>query len=235
MKRIVDFVVGAVLVPFGSYCLYVGVIWLYGSASRLADSNLTPDQSTRVLMFLVGSFLWVAAGYFLLARAWTRLKRALRPPAPDPVAPIAESVASAPTIVPANAQTAPVEEPPARAAAPQPAAPAVLLALSRGDQAALLKASGGAAVLGRSLESCIVVASLHVSRAHARIEWDESGAPCLVNLGQAGTSVRNKGESAYRVFEGRFTLAGEGTIALAADGAEAEERGDVVSFQVNSP
>ncbi len=223
MKRVGNILVGLILLPFGAFFIVAGTFRVFHAAMAMADGRLEGTQASEALLALLIGLLWVAPGYWAGSSGWNRLKRGIWPVAEAPATPpIAATVPEPAAIVPAL-----------RAARPESARTlAAVLTLDHKGQVALLTADSGEAVLGRGSECRVIVNSKHVSRAHARIVWDPTGAPCLVNLGQLGTSVCAKGESHYRPCDPQLRLEGEGTIALSSDGADAASRGDVVSFAV---
>ena len=213
MKRVFDGLFGLVLLAFGAVFIAGGVLRFYQHAKLMTLPNLPPEASGDALLQMLLGLLVVALAYAAATRGWARLSRAVR----------------------RNAE--PAQPSPAVAPAPPPAArylPAVLT-LTHGGRTVMLPSDGGDAVLGRGRDCRLVIDSKHVSRAHARITWDASGLPRLVPLGQLGTSLRGKNEREYRPCAAEVSLAGQGTVALSADGPDAESRGDVIQFEVSPP
>lgn len=209
MKRVLSTLLGLTFFPFGATLVFTGTLWVYAAARVLAEPGLSGEASAMAVGRLLFGLLLAGIGFGIAGKGAARLRLAW----------IGEAV-RAPE--------------PAAVAGPQPELPPELT-LTHAGQDVRLTAVDGDIVLGRGSDCRIVVNSKYVSRHHARIEWDAHGSLRLVNLGQSGTSVRNTGESAYRRCDPLLRVAGEGDIALFANGAEAQSRGDLVHFVLTVP
>ena len=168
--------------------------------------------------------------------AWRKkLMAALRGPAPGPKRGATDPTLALGTTTPfakkPPAQTAP--SPVSEVASTAPARPPVLK-LKFGGVRHLVSAADGEIMIGRGPDTQINVSSPHVSRHHATLLWDPNGYPRLVNLSQAGTSLKPSG-GAPRVVDGSCKLEGEGSIGLFADYAVAEANGMIVKYEAKWP
>lgn len=209
MKRVLSTLLGLTFFPFGATLVFAGTLWVYAAARVLAEPGLSGEASAMAVGRLLFGLLLAGIGFGIAGKGAARLRLAW----------IGEAVrAPEPAAVPGPQADLPPE-----------------LTLTHAGQDVRLTAVDGDIVLGRGSDCRIIVNSKYVSRHHARIEWDAHGSLRLVNLGQSGTSVRNTGESAYRRCDPLLRVSGEGDIALFADGAEAQSRGDLVHFVLTLP
>jgi hypothetical protein len=152
--------------------------------------------------------------------------------------------------------TAPARAAPRPAApAPRPAAPApepetatpggeetlvvrpqveLELALTYGGRTLRFTRADGEIALGRHFENHIQVPARHVSRKHAKIEWQADG-PVLVNLGANGCCVKFDSDGGRaQVCAERLALRGRGAIVLASGDRQSPSGDDLVKFAIAS-
>ena len=156
-----------------------------------------------------------------------------RPPIPAP-APAAPRPAA-----PAPRPAVPPPAPEAQSAAPGGEETIVVrpqvefeLALTYGGRTLRFTRAEGEIALGRAFENHIQVAARHVSRKHAKIEWQASG-PVLVNLSANGSCVKFDGGEPQPCVE-RLALRGRGAIVLASADRQSPSGDDIVKFSLVS-
>jgi FHA domain-containing protein len=181
----------------------------------------------------------------MLAKTMETTLRGSAPAVPPRAAPAAPAPSARPAAPVAPPKAAPPASPKAApASAPQTSAPSgeetvVVrpqveheLALTYGGRTLRFTRADGEIALGRSFENHIQVPARHVSRKHARIEWQTEG-PVLVNLSANGCCVKFEADGGQtQTCTERLALRGRGAIVLASVGSQSPSGDDIVKFSV---